>query len=325
LTGQVDFGVALPTFCGGAWTGEPLNIEKLTQFTRSAEKLGYTSLWHLDRLTAARPSYTSTMFEPLVTLASLVSASGRMKLGTSVLVAPFRNPAILAKQVSTIDVISGGRFQLGVGTGWDPDEFELTGINKKERGARFEETIQILKLLWTEEYASYEGRYWKFRKMQLEPKPIQSPHPPILMGAGASSYSDSEKLQRVLSRVAKLGDGWFAVSGSSPEAIRYSIKQLKLLLREEKRDPTSFPFIHHKYAYLMKDDDDILARRKIAEVFGRPYGELEQVHLFCGATEMERRIKGFVEAGLSQFNIIPISEENGVMEFVAKEIMPKYL
>lgn len=323
LSNSMLFGVALPTYCGGAWQGGYPSLEDLIDFCRQAEKLGYSSIWHLEHLTLAPPVYSTTWYEPLITLASIIPAVKKAKIGTSILVLPLRNPAIVAKQVATLDVLSNGRFQLGIGVGWHDKEFEVCGVDMKNRGKRMEEMIKVMKILWTQSPATFMGDIWKFKDVEIEPKPIQKPYPPIIIGAGGYAYKDHHKLERLLRRAASIGDGWIAISFSTPEAIRTSIGYLKRYLAEIGRDVERFIFMHHKFAYLISNDENE-ARKKVSQVIGLSFEDAKKTHLICDKEDMARRIEEYARAGLTNFNIIPLGFDFKLLEFVANEIAPKY-
>lgn len=137
--------------------------------------------------------------EAMVAAAMLAGATKRVKILTYVLVLPYRHPAMLAKEIATLDFLSGGRFALGVGSGHLQREFEILGIPYAERGVRTDEYIQVMKELWTKENPSFQGRFVQFENLCFEPKPAQKPHPPILIGGNGKV---------AMRRAAELGDGW---------------------------------------------------------------------------------------------------------------------
>ena len=185
---------------------------------RRAEALGYDSVVVTDhvviphRVESPYP-YSPTgrlavppdwdYLEALSLLAFLAGATKTIRLGPSVLVLPYRNPVLTAKMLATMDAISGGRLVVGVGAGWMAEEFAVLGSPPYERrGAVADEWIRIFKTLWTEERASFEGRFYRFPEVGCFPKPVQKPHPPIWVGGNS---------RPAIRRAARLGDGWHAV------------------------------------------------------------------------------------------------------------------
>ena len=139
------------------------------------------------------------MSDPLTFMATVAARTSTLRVGTGIFQLPIHNPVRVAEQVATIDEISGGRISLGVGLGWWPLEYQVHGSNFRQRGARMEEALEILKLVWTQENTSYEGKFWSFPELTVYPRPIQQPNP-ILRVAGVADTA--------IDRAARLGDSW---------------------------------------------------------------------------------------------------------------------
>ena len=137
--------------------------------------------------------------DPLTVLAAVAVRTSTLRIGTGIFQLPIHNPVRVAEQVATIDQLSGGRISLGVGLGWWPLEYEVHGSTFTERGARMEEALRILKLVWTEERTSFDGRFWTFPELTVYPRPVQHPHPPLWVAGVADAAVD---------RAARLGDAW---------------------------------------------------------------------------------------------------------------------
>ena len=167
--------------------------EALEEVTR-AEELGFDSVWMEEHHSVTNHYWPS----PLVVLAGFATRTSRLTLGTDILVAAFHNPVRLAEDAAVLDVMSGGRFTLGIAIGYKPDEFSLYGVELEKRGARFEEQLAIIKGLWTQERISFKGAYYTVDG-RLEPKPVTKPHPPIWIGG----WGDI-----TLRRAATLADNW---------------------------------------------------------------------------------------------------------------------
>jgi len=184
--------------------------EALEEVTK-AEELGFDSVWMEEHHSVTNHYWPS----PLVVLAGFATRTSRLTLGTDILVAAFHNPVRLAEDVAVLDVISGGRFTLGIAIGYKPDEFSLYGVELEKRGARFEEQLAIIKGLWTQERISFKGAYYTVDG-RLEPKPVTKPHPPMWIGG----WGDI-----TLRRAATLADNW--IPGPTAD--------LKRLLEGKKR------------------------------------------------------------------------------------------
>lgn len=228
-------GFAVPV--SGAWA-TPANQVRVA---RRAEELGYHSVWTFQRLLyAADPAggpwaeaYRAVQ-DPIVTLAYLAGQTERVRLGVAVLNMPFFSPALLAKQLTTLDTVSAGRLDVGLGLGWSHEEFAASGVPYARRGARSEEFIQALRTLWTEEVAEFHGRFYDFPAARMDPRPVQRPHPPILIGGHA---------EPALRRAGRMAEGWVSSSGADLTTVGESIEVVRAAAREAGRDPAALRFV----------------------------------------------------------------------------------
>ncbi len=206
-----------------------------------AEELGFDSLWYGEHpvmpVESASPfpgsddgviPWTYSHFaDPYIALAQASGATSTIKLGTGITLVPERNPLVLAKEVATLDLLSGGRFLFGVGAGWNREETELLGGDFDHRWTQVREAVEAMKVLWTEEEAEFHGRYYDFPPVRCYPKPAQKPHPPVILGGMA---------RNVLRRIVAWGDGWLP-NRITPERLREARAQLDALAGEAGRDP----------------------------------------------------------------------------------------
>jgi len=225
-TGNIKFGLRLPSFALGARTATLL---EMGAYLRRAEDLGFDCAVSIDHLLLTPPAYSCTWLEPVALLSALAGVTRTIRLGTMVLVLPLRNPAYFAKEWATLDLLSGGRSILGVGVGWHEEEFALMGVPHKERGRRMDEMLEAVTALWAGDDVSYDGKYYKFRNLTIDPKPVQKPHPPIWTGG------DGEAAFR---RAGSLGDAWHAAY-NRPEQLADKYARIQAHAREAGRDPQS--------------------------------------------------------------------------------------
>jgi probable F420-dependent oxidoreductase len=211
--------------------------EVIRDYAQAAEDLGYEHLLAYDHVLGADPSnregwqgYThKTMFhEPLTLFSYLAAITQRLEFVSGVIVLPQRQSALVAKQAAEVDVLSNGRLRLGVGIGWNAVEYEALGEEFKTRGARIEEQIEVMRLLWTEEVVSYEGRCHRIEEAGINPLPVQRPIP-VWMGARANVG---------LRRTARVADGWFPL-GPPDERMHEAVERLRGYVEEAGRDPES--------------------------------------------------------------------------------------
>jgi probable F420-dependent oxidoreductase len=196
----MEFGLCIPHY------GKPLDIPKILDTVRRVEELGFDSVWVTDHLLVPQTLgiiYRDHMLEPLALLNYVAAITTRVKIGTSVVILPYRNPIGVAKMLATTDQLSAGRLIVGAAVGWMEAEFAALNVPFADRGAFSDECLRLIKLLWTQEKVSFEGRYFTFADMQASPRPLQHPHPPIWVGGNSA---------RARRRVAELGDGWHATA-----------------------------------------------------------------------------------------------------------------
>ena len=220
------------------WHGPPV-----TDFARCIEAAGFESMWMGEHpvipVSAAQavrygvplPGNYRHMPDPFVSLAAAASVTGTLRLGTNICIVPQHDPVTLAKTVATLDRVSGGRLIFGFGTGWIEEEAEVFGYRFDKRLGVTLDYMRAIKLLWTEDQASYAGDYVSFPRIHCNPKPLQKPHVPILVGSG----NDKTDNTKVLKRVARMADGWLP-SFLSPEQAKAQIAELKGYCADEGRD-----------------------------------------------------------------------------------------
>jgi probable F420-dependent oxidoreductase len=231
--------------------GTAANLVKAAQ---RAEALGYESLWVTERLlypVKPRSPYPATpdgslpeqyklVLDPLETLTFVAAHTKRAALGTSVLDMPFYNPVLLARRFAALDVLSGGRARVGLGLGWSKDEYEAAGAVSKDRGAYADEFIQVLKTIWTRDPVEFHGKFFSIPKSVIGPKPLQKPHPPIILAAFAPAAQE---------RVARRADGWNPV-GMPAEAMAQTMAGLREKAKAHGRDPAALQLIVRANVYV---------------------------------------------------------------------------
>lgn len=284
--GQVHFGVTLP------------QIKRSWQETRAAaetfDSLGFDSVWLNDHLYGV-PMPSLPILEAWTTLSAVAATTQRVRLGTLVSPVGFRNPALLAKMAATLDQISNGRVIVGLGCGWFQMEFEGYGYpfpSLRHRLEQLEEAAVLMKRLWTEPQVSFEGRHFNAREAFCEPKPVQRPHPPIMIGGGG------EKL--TLRVVAEQADQWNTFG--SPEDFRRKIAILREHGRAVGRNTEE---IEVSWAGVMHVTDSASEKaalmQALAETYGRPMEAVEPTVLVGSIEEIIERIGRYLEVGVTHF------------------------
>lgn len=302
----MQFGVILPhrwLYASGA---------TIADFAREAEDLGYASLWVTDHIfvPADRNERGHIFYEALTTLAYVSSITERCMLGTTVLALPPRSSILVAKQVATIDALSGGRMVLGVGTGWIEEELAYLGASWSERGRMLDEGIRVLKNLWNQDSpSSFQGKYASYKNISFFPKPTQPGGPKILVG-GMTEPS--------LKRAARLGDGWIPW-GVSPQELQDGVAKVRSYAEGR----------HPEIVCMMPTDIRADAMQGYTGVFG------EEHTLLSGTVAAVARAVGqFQEAGLQHlacsfrdvrlFRDETIEQIQAQMRLFAREVMPSF-
>jgi probable F420-dependent oxidoreductase len=238
---QMRLGFNLPQF------GPNAGPDGLVAVARRAEEIGYDSLWVIERLLypvqpqapypvtadGSLPLPYRRSFDPLAVLAFIAAHTSRARIGTTIINLPYYNPALLARNLATIDVLSGGRLSVGFGLGWSPDEFEAVGVPMNDRGRRAEEALRLIQAIWTENPVEFQGRYFRLPKSYLDLKPVQKPRPPIYMAA----YTPT-----AMSRVARMADGWNP-SGVPVAAMEQMFAGIKQMATDAGRDAEAMELI----------------------------------------------------------------------------------
>ncbi|CAM02161.1 putative F420-dependent oxidoreductase [Saccharopolyspora erythraea NRRL 2338] len=270
----------------------------IASFAREAEALGAGSLWVGDRLLApveptvgyppgadTIPDEFHRILDPFAMLTVAATATENVLLGSNVLNAPWYPPALLARSLTTIDVVSRGRLVPGFGVGWSPEEFQAAGIPMKERGARMDECLEALKQLWTADVAEYGGRHWQVPPTHAYLKPVQRPHPPIYIGGFAPAS---------MRRVAQRGDGWLPILPVPGDvdpamAITAPMSQIRQLAEEEGRDPGAIDLILRVYP------DQTATIDQVVTAIGRAVEEAGVEHLLVDLMFLAKSIDHTLE------------------------------
>jgi len=221
---RIGFGAPV----AGAWA-TPFS---LASFADRAEEAGYATLWTFQRLlvpagSGMDPVYLSVL-DPMVALGYAAAVTSRIRLGVAVVNLPFVSPAYLAKQATTVDVLSGGRLDLGLGIGWMPEEFTITGASTARRGARTEEFLAVLRTLWDDGVSSFDGEFYTIPAGRQDPRPVQRPGPPVLLGGMSRA---------AMERAGRLADGWITSSRADLSAIGEAVAVIRGAASAAGRDP----------------------------------------------------------------------------------------
>lgn len=302
---MMKFGICLPIRLS-------LEAKDNVDIAKSAEILGFDSIWVSDHVVMPEKhlgSFSEVFYDPLMLLSYIAAETSTIKLGTSVIILPYRNPVVVAKMIATLDVLSEGRVMFGVGPGWMREEYDALSVPYEKRGKRTNEYIEAIKELWISDEPSYDGEFCSFSDIKFYPKPLQSPHPPIFI-AGASDYA--------IKRAVEFGDGW-QPTWVSPEDVKEGISKLKNIANEKGRDLNGF-------IYSVRNRLDIIGSDYDPSNDNSSEGNDPPFLLRGTVAEITESIKAYKDLGVSHVVLDPVVNElygiYKIMEIVAKEIIP---
>jgi probable F420-dependent oxidoreductase len=305
----MQFGVVLHVTAVYASWNTFLTIAK------KAEQLGYDSVWVSDHFIS--PDGRPYGLETWTVLSALASSTRKVRLGTYVLCDQFRHPSLLARMAATLDNVSGGRLDLGIGAGWFRDEHVAFGFGwdkHSTRVGRLREAVEILRRLWTENQVSYEGKFFRLKNATLEPKPSQKPHPPVWIGGNSSI------IRQV---VADLGDGWIPVL-PTPKQLDNGLLQIKEKMSHVGREPQKLQVAYGGSCALIAENEETIKR--LAEPLVRSMGKHESSSCLIGTPEQcVRKIEQYQKAGAQQIvaGFYDFPSLKG-LELFAKTVIPQF-
>lgn len=329
----MKFGLLIPSF-SSLWK-HPTKPETLRRFVQKAEDLGYDSLWLIDHFVMS-PAYGQTWLDPLTMLTYAAAVTTRIKLGTNILVVPLRNPVLLAKEIASLQFLSGGRYQFGVGPGWNPADFATVGVPRRERGSRTDEIIEICRRLWTEENVTHRGKHYQFDNVTIEPRLDRVP--PLWVGGGSQpamkGSSEYNRLaESVKHRIAK-ADGYLAMPQTIGELLREDWAQIQACARELGRDPAQITFAQMNYYHIVETKDRAQALEIQQRYFDRYTGEIRRFdyvkacYLVGTLDEILERIDERRRIGAEYAILGPVTVEPDILDqqldLLTKRIVPAF-
>ena len=307
--GHIPCGIEIPqVFIDG-----PVDSGHIKKFVARAEELDYDSLWTQERILS-----NFSMLEPVTLMTYVAAVTARLKIGSSVLLTVLRNPLQLAKSLASLDQLSGGRVIAGIGLGgvrgrmW-PESETVFGYSSEHRATRFAEGIKIMKALWQEERVTFQGRFWDFTDVAMEPKPAQQPFP-LWFGGHA---------EPALRRAVTFGNGFMGAGSSDTQRFVKETERLTRFLDEAGRDPATFAV--SKRVYLAVDDDRDRAERRLREFFAVRYRNADLASRVCiwgGRQEVIDKLNEVVGAGARHLLLNPAFDETEHLELLAEDVVP---
>jgi probable F420-dependent oxidoreductase len=325
----MKFGFTLPSF---TWPGldYPTTTRITKEMARRAEELGYDSLTVWDHLLSAPGLYGGSWLDPLMVLACATGVTEKIALGTHILVVPIRHPVLLAKELTTLNHMSGGRFFWGVGPGWNEPEFTSMGISMRERGRRTDEMLDAVKLLLTEEDVSFDGQFYQFENVTIEPRPTK--YFPVWIAGGSRipdplSPDRPHMVKTVLDRIAKHADVFTCRASGSTELVARDYETVREHLRSAGRDPATLGLAHVQAGYVVDTSDSkkalAIQRKPMETIMGtnRDWEHLQGCYLVGSIDDIVAKLKFLESHGMEHVTIHPASPEMEQLELWMDKII----
>jgi probable F420-dependent oxidoreductase len=286
----------------GPWVFGDGGADAFWRFIDRAEERGIDSIWLSDQ--PITPLGASTLIlDPLVALAGVAARTRKLKLGTSVYVLPLRNPVLAAKELATLDFLSGGRMLLAVGVGNEEKrEYDACGVPKTERGSRLDEAIDVMRRLWREPEVTYAGRYFHLDRITVNPKPV-GPLPIWLGGRSEAAFR----------RIGRLCDGWLP-SATTPDEIAAGIAQIQAAAAEHSRqiEPDHFGAV---LTYFVDDSFERAKQRAAPYLLRRrPEYPPEEFAVLGSLDDCAAKLQRYVAAGATKFVLRPVGPPDAILD-----------
>jgi probable F420-dependent oxidoreductase len=301
------FAISIPQF----YADGEFDPAAFAAYFARVEQLGFESAWAQEAVLGASP-----LLGPIEAMTYAAACTRRIRLGCVVFVSTLHSPVHLAKSLSTLDQLSGGRLEIGVGTGGPGRPFAAFGVDGERYVARFTEGLALMKELWTQPRVTFDGEFWQLADAAMEPKPAQKPYPPIWIGANAAS---------ALRRAVRIGDGFFG-AGSAPTA-RFAgqVQIVRDALAEAGRSAADFPIA--KRVYIAVEDSAAGARDRInaalARIYGRRVPEIEAAAVAGTAADCAAEVALVADAGADLILFTTVFDPAGQAERIASEVIPR--
>lgn len=302
------FGIGIPQF----FSDGEFDSSAFRDYLRRAEELGFVSGWTQEQVLGA-----TSQLSALETMTFAAACTTRLRVGCAVFVTTLHSPVHLAKSLATLDQLSGGRLEIGVGSGGPRGQiFDAFRVDPGRYIAQYTEGLALMKALWTEDPVTFKGEFWQVENAGMRPKPFQKPHPPIWMGGN---------VEAALRRAVRLGTGFFGAGSSTTARFAEQVRTVRQVLVENGRDAATFPIA--KRVYTMIDDDADRARRvmndALAGIYGSRVEAIEAAAVTGTPADCVRGVQQVIDAGAELVLFTQVADQAEQMERLAAEVIPQ--
>lgn len=304
---RMRFAIAIPQF----YSDGEFDPAAFRAYLLRAEELGYESAWAQEQVLGP-----DSQLAPLEAMTFAAACSSRLRIGCVVFVTTLHSPVHLAKNLATLDQLSRGRVEIGVGTGGKVRPFAAFGVQPERYVARFTEGLALMKQLWTQPSVTFDGEFWQLKNAAMEPKPVQKPYPPLWFGGSGPA---------LLRRAVRLGDGFFGAGSTPTGKFAEQVLLVRQALADSSRDAASFPIA--KRVYIAIDSDPGRARSRVnaalTKLYGRLPADIEAAAIAGSTADCVRELEQVAAAGAELILFTPLFEQAEHAEQLAAEIIPQ--
>jgi hypothetical protein len=328
---KLKFGAWIPTYAWSGGKSDSKNVKRIRASIEKCEEHGI-DVWVIDHLLTAPGLYGNAWLEPLNALAFAAALTRTVKIATGILVLPVRHPVVLAKEISTLCHLSDNRYLFGVGPGWYAREYEVTGSRIEERGRRTDEIIEAVRLLLTKPNASYQGKYYRFSDVTIEPRPPKMPPIWIAGGSRVPDPTDHDVpviAKTVMDRIVKAGN-WLSRCSGTQEWVKRDWVALQQHAQERGGDPKKLVFGHCNFTHLVDtaNHEKAVAQSKapFLRVMGthRTYEQLQECYMVGSIDHINRRIDDLRKAGLKYLVLGPVTDDPKQIDLMAEKVAQSF-
>jgi alkanesulfonate monooxygenase SsuD/methylene tetrahydromethanopterin reductase-like flavin-dependent oxidoreductase (luciferase family) len=327
----VRVAIYFPSFSASATDRQAQEryIANFRRYISRCEELDF-DIWCVDHLLTAPGLYGTSWMDPMSTLTYASALTSRVRLGTSISVAPLRNPVLLAKQIATLAQLSNDRFVFGTGPGWDAKTFDAVGVPLAERGSRTDEVIEAVRGLLTEDEFSFHGRHYNFSDVTIRPRPLT---PPEVWVSGGAKMPDPKSPDKdylptsVLNRILK-ADGWISRAAGNQELLLRDMDVVKAAFGSAGVDAGSFTMAHCNFIHVspgLTRQQALDAQQDLAtRAFGthRSYEHLQQCYLLGDLDHQLNRLRELAANGVDYFILGPLTDDLEQLDLIHEQIVP---
>jgi probable F420-dependent oxidoreductase len=303
----MKFAIAIPQF----YADGEFDPAAFRHYFSRIEELGYASAWAQEMVLGPSPQ-----LGPVEVMTYAAACTERIRLGCVVFVSTLYSPVHLAKSLSSLDQLSRGRTDIGVGTGGKGRMFSAFGVDPDRYVARFTEGLALMKALWTEPRVTFDGEFWQLRDAAMEPKPAQKPYPPVWFGGSSPS---------AVRRAVRLGDGFFGAGSTPTAAFAGQVQVARAALAEAGHPPADFPIA--KRVYIAVDEDATRARQRVNDaqerLYGRRVAAIEAAAIAGPAGDCVRELREVAAAGAELILFTPMYDQLEQAERLAEQVIPQ--